>query len=326
MRKFLTLAAVPMVAIFLSPVAWGQPKKGKDQVTVLDTTEQDYTALANYSGVTGKIMSLSPSNTSMTLRVEYQVMELKDNAKPPKFQPPPNFGKGSLTQGQIQNRLNKIQMMKNPIQQQQQLINLLNQIQNDMQRQQILQIQWVQKQMQQMANNYKSVTYAKEFDLNIVAQARVAKKSLGMEYDDKGNIKEYTPEELKKLRDTVYTDFFKSKMEEVTPGLTVYVVLAKPKPDKAKPKPDDKDKGQGEGDPKDKDKDKAKPGIDINDIFAKPAQKNDQPDPKKDPLKPMEPTKTTNTPVIQTILILSEVGINEQTPTPEPKKKKKANN
>jgi hypothetical protein len=322
----LILAAVPMVAIFLSPMAWGQPKKGKDQVTVLDTNEQDYAALAGYSGVTGKIMSLSPSNTSMTLRVEYQVMELKDNAKPPKIQPPPNFGKGVLTQAQIQNRLNKIQMMKNPVQQQQQLINLLNQIQNEMQRQQILQIQWVQKQMQQVANSYKSVTYAKEFDLNIVPQARVAKKSLGMEYDNKGNIKEYTPEELKKLRDPVYTDFFKSKIEEVTPGLTVYVVLAKPKPDKAKPKPDDKDKGQaqGEGDPK-KDKDKDKPGIDINDIF-KPDAKDDKPDAKKDPQKPMEPVKTTSSPAVQTILILSEVGVIDQTPTPEPKKKKKANN
>ncbi len=271
----------------------------------------------------------------MTLRVEYQVMEPKDPSKVKNSNTHPPAFSQAMSQQQLVNELNHIQNMKNPAQQQQRLIQLLNKLQNQQQKAQVQQIQWVQKQLQQQASNYKTVTYAKEFDLKILPKVHVAKKLLGMEYDDKGNIKEYTPDELKKMKDDQYSDFFKANFKDVTTGLQVYVVLAKPKePAKETPK-DDKDKGDGDKEKAIDDKDKTlplpdfkaddkkgddkakpgdkKPGVDISDIING-----------KVPDKPTPPPAGTAAahPDIQAIIILSEPVQQDTAPPPEKKKKK----
>jgi hypothetical protein len=369
MRQLFIVALLPVVACLWVPVAGGQVKNNPGKATTLDTTEQDYIALAQYKGVTGKIIALSPSGTSMTIRVEYQVQELKDPNKQFNTTPPPNVTKVTYTPQQLQKELNQIQKIKNPMTQQQRLIQLLNKLQNQQQQQQVLQMQWVQKQLQQQANNYKTVTYAKEFDLTIVPKVHVAKKMLGLEYDDKGKVKEYTEEELKKMKDDLYTDFFKATKDEVTVGLTVYLVLAKPadlkkdkdkdkadpaakgdekKDDKAKPGPDGKvdDKAKPDANAQDKGKpaldindilngktepnpkDKAKPGVDVNDILngkdkAKPGiDVGDILNGKGDKKTATTPETSSNAPVVQGIIILSEPGLAD-TMSPGEKKKKK---
>jgi len=344
MKKLFILALVPVATFLLAPAAHGQAKKGTDKATLLDTSAADYTALVQYKGVTGKIVSLSPNGTAMTLRVEYQILEPKNAAKKPATNPP-NPYKGILTQQQLMHELEQIQRIKNPVVQQERLILLLNKVQNQQQKQQIQQTQWVQKQLQQQANNYKTVTYAKEFEVTIVPNVHVAKKLLGLEYDDKGNVKEYPPEELKKMKDDLYPDYFKAKLAEVSTGLTVAVVFGKAKEvvkdkakaegdkDKAKPeakgddktpplpdvkaedkKVDDKDKPGKDVKPDDKAKpgadvkpdDKAKPGVDIADILNGKGPES------------LSPTAAKG-PTVQAIIILSEPGIADTIAPPKKK-------
>jgi hypothetical protein len=303
MRKLLILTGLPLLALVVTPAAWGQGKKSN--TTLLDTTAEDYKALAKMPGVTGKIMSLGPNAKSMTLRLEFQVPDpanagvkqpnpKQPNYNPPKFNPPNNINKTQYSQWQLQKELQQIKNIKNPIQQQQKLMQFMNKLQNQQAQLQAQQMKWAQQQLQQLAKqqgnkpgqnqpNIKMITQAKEFQLPVTSGVHVAKKLLGTEFDAKGNLKEYTPEQLKQMQDPKYTGFYKAKVEEVTAGLTVYVQF-------------------GTLDPKEK----PKGGPDVNDIIKGGAP---------------TPEGNSNAPAVQAILILSEPGIGNLPPLPGKKQK-----
>src|SRR5262249_10568647 len=106
---------------------------------------------------------------------------------------------------------------------------------------------------------FKTVTHAKEIEFDVLAEVKVARAKLEVEYDDKGNVKEYTPEELKKKRDAELPGYT-AKVEDLQFGQTVKLYLTKPKttPKKATSKKDDKDGDEGDKETKEAKKEEKK--------------------------------------------------------------------
>lgn len=311
MHKTILLAAVLVVLVPFGTVL-GQGKKGAKGPTLLDTTPADYKALEQYKGVTGTVVSISPTSNTVTLKVEYQVEDAAGGNKNPKTgknQQPniklPNQNVNNINNQQMQllRELEQIQRIKNPVQQQQRMIQFMAKVQNSQLKQQFQDAKWVQQQMQQLnkqqqkgKTNTKTTTYAKEFTLQISPKVLVGKKELGIEYDDKGNVKQYTPEELKKMQHEKLPNVFKAKIDEILPGHSVYVSLAKAEA-KEKDKADAKDK-----------KDEKKADVDVTDIFNGKTLGNAPP---------------ANAPNVSAIVLLSEPGLGGLETAPPKKKGKK---
>lgn len=268
MRRYLTLSLAFILALVSVPPVLGQGKKGKNKVTVLETTPQDYQALAKMQGVSGRIISIDPATNRMTIRVEYQVAKSTGKFKMPRMNMRRNnyrpsnrsrrggrYRRGSRRNNpaQLMRQYQQLMRIRNPIQRAQRMQQLMMRAQQQNQRNMVRMLQQqmrvkrqvvqnqvrAQQQMQKAIKNYqksiKMETMAKEFTLAISDKARVARKSLGLEYDDKGNIKEYTPEQLKKMKDDKLPGY-KAKMGDLSAGEMVYVYLVTPKGKDNKPK------------------------------------------------------------------------------------------
>jgi hypothetical protein len=219
MRKVLILGVALLFPLLTVSSALGQNKKGKGRPVASDpAAPQDYQALAKLSNVQGQISGYDPVNKTMTIRVEYQVPD--PNAKPPKNKVNPNYNSSRAYQ-QLQREYDQIMRIKNPIQRQ----NRLNQFAVKLQNQQNKDAAAYMKALQNQAN-VPTITKAMEFELTLASEVRVARKELELQYDDKGNVKTYTPEELKKLRDDVLPGYA-AKMDDVMMGQKVYLFLAK---------------------------------------------------------------------------------------------------
>jgi hypothetical protein len=215
MRKALGSVGLMLTfALFLTSAAHGQ-KKGakatKDQVA----TDQDYTQLNQIKDLTGKIVSVEGSTKVFILKVEYQYLE-----------PKPNAGRGNPNlqrqQQSIIRQQQQIMRTRNPVHRLQQMQHLVNQLQQQQLRGLI-----------NLNNMFKVTTAKKSFELQAKDGVKVRRQNLPTEYDDKGNIKEYTAEEKKKLRgDDPKLPGYEAKWEDVGPNQTVKVYLVKKKPPK----------------------------------------------------------------------------------------------
>jgi hypothetical protein len=204
----------------------GQNKPNAKNVKQEVTTEDDYAKLTKAKEVSGKITTLDPTAKSTTLRYEY-----------PTYEPiPPKAGQTNK-QNQAYNALlrqqqklasdyQQIMRAKNVAQQQQRLARWQ------------LDYQQLQLRMAQYQNSnptqFKTVTHTKDFEFDIEPEVKVTRLTLPLEYDDKGKVKEYTKEELKKMKDKDYPGYT-AKFEDVQPGQTVkFYLKAPPKPSKTK--------------------------------------------------------------------------------------------
>ncbi len=220
MRRLVACAGVLLAVCLLLPSpASGQKKgKNKDKVPVEVATEQDYAQLRQMKDVSGKLTALDPTAKTLTLVVEYQTYE----AVTPKAGKNPNAQVQSILrqQQQLMREYQNILNMRNPAQQQLRL------------QQWQVRVQQLQARMNQQGlgqqNLFQPVKHAKEFEFDLADEVRVARLKLEVEYDDKGNIKEYTPEELKKRRDKELPGYT-ATFEEVLPGQTLKLYLTKPK-------------------------------------------------------------------------------------------------
>jgi hypothetical protein len=223
MRKlFACMALLLTVCLLLPSEAEGQKKPGKKgkKPSSEPATAQDYAALAQYKELVGVLMNIEPTTKTMSIKVEHQHLE-------------PNTPKGGKNNTTAKANL----QMQRQLQQQQQFAREYQQIlriRNPLQQQQRMQQLMARMQLQQFKgmnlknlpqnNPFKVVTSFKEYELEPVGDVKVARSQMGVVYDDKGNVKQYTPEELKKLRDPVMPGY-KAKFEEVEPGMTVKFYL-----------------------------------------------------------------------------------------------------
>jgi hypothetical protein len=145
-----------------------------------EATEADYKALARLTKPVGQIIDLEGSDGQFTFRYESTYLE-------------PNPGKIKAAnqavarqQKQYLRRYNQILKMRDPVKQAAALDKLL------------LQIQRQQSKGAQGLFKVKSVR--KDFQLRATTDVKVRFLHPPIEYDDKGHVKKYTPQELKALK------------------------------------------------------------------------------------------------------------------------------
>jgi hypothetical protein len=160
--------------------AQDQKKKGKGKDKVEEATSQDYAQLNTMRNVIGLFTRVeandAPTGTSLVMKLPYQTLDPKN------------------AQG-IASQNNRLQQL---LAQQQQALA----IQNPMQ--QLRKVQQLQNQInrlqQQMLAKLKYKTNYKEIELQPADKFEVRWQKPKVEFDNKGNVKEYTQEELKQLK------------------------------------------------------------------------------------------------------------------------------
>jgi hypothetical protein len=206
-------------------------------------SDADYDALAQAKEVVGVILKVDGSDKGFTLKYQYQYLvpnpKAIDNAN----------RQLNRQQQQILRQYNQALRTKNPIQQAQKLQRVAIQAQN----------------MGVNTNNlYTAKTGRKDFDLQAIEEVKVRVTKPPVEYDEKGNVKEYTKKELKELKgkDSSLPGYTAS-WDNVSVGQTVKVYFKSKK--KKKDKDKDKDKEDKADDKDKKKKDKADAPLDDDD-------------------------------------------------------------
>jgi hypothetical protein len=290
------LAVLPV--LWPSEAAGQKPKKNTPKLE--DATDEDYAAIRKLKDISGTLTAFDPEAKTLTLRYEYQTYE------PIPLKPNPRAGQqyNNLlrTQQRLMNDYQQILRARNPAQQQRRMQRWM------------LDYQRFQQQAAQMGvqAKYKTVAHAKEFDFDVSAEVKVARSKPPMEYDDKGNIKEYTKEELKKMRDPDMPGYT-ARIDDLQAGQTVKLYLGKPKAKKSsspsKKEGDDTKKGD---DPKAK-------GDDTTKKADEPAKKSG--DDAKSSSKSKTDEKGPQLAFVRQILILTDADPDFQ--KTQPKKRKK---
>jgi hypothetical protein len=269
-------------------------------------TEQDYVALGKAREAAGKLLELGEDKL-LKVKVEYPTLELKDASEMKSVQAANK--KQAKQQQKLQNQLikeyNQILKAKTPEQQ-------LQRLQQFQLRVQALQAADAQQQLNAALdprnNPFKTVTSSVEFQLRVADDVRVARLTLPIEYDDKGNVVEYTPEQLKKKRDPKMAGYT-AKFEDLQAGQLVRFSVRRVKPaDKSK----DKEKDEAKEDAKEKIKDEVKDE-------AKDKGKDDPGKAKEDVKEKAAPAPPEH-PQIQMILIVTDAD-----PAAAPKEKRSKN-
>jgi hypothetical protein len=269
----------------LAPVK-AQDKKKPDPAAAVDA---DTLPAGQY---TGKLKTPPGSDGSFVVAVEYQHYVLKNPNQIPKNTNPQmtRLLKDQQKIAQLQTKVANARTAKQQAQAIQQLQNATNKFQIDL----------AAAQLNPGQNPFNVVTDTKEITFHAADNMKVRFASPPNVYDEKGNIKKYTPEELKELKgtgDDAKLPGYEGSVEKLNAGSTVRVttIANKPKKDEKKPDADKKP-----------DEDK-KPDADVKADDKKPDDKKD-PGPKT---------------IASMIMVLQDAG--PANDTTDPKKKKKNN-
>jgi hypothetical protein len=244
-RLFVCFGLLAVLPVLWPSEAAGQKQKKTTTPKLEDTTDEDYAYVRKLKDVSGILTALDPEAKTLTLRVEYHTYEpipLKPNARANQ-----QYNNLLRTQQRLMNDYNQILNSRNMAQQQQRMQRFM------------LDYQRFQQQAAQLGvqAQYKTVAHQKELDFDVSAEVKVARSKPPEEYDDKGNIKEYTKEELKKMRDPDMPGYT-AKIDDLQAGQTVKLYLGKPRAKKSSsPSKKDDDARKGD-DPKAKEDDAAK--------------------------------------------------------------------
>jgi hypothetical protein len=218
-----------------APLLWPSPAAGQKRpagkARAEEATEQDYTALRKMKDIYGTLLNFEPDGKTLTIRYDYNTYE----PLPPKGGNRQNAQYNALLrqQQQLAQQYQQIMAARNPVQQQQRMQNYLARLQQ-------FQLRAQQLGFSQLAQ-YKTVGHYKEFDFDVAPDVKVARVKPPMEYDDKGNLKEYTKEELKKMRDPDMPGYT-ARIEDLQLGQQVKLYLGKPKASKKSSKSGTDDK------------------------------------------------------------------------------------
>lgn len=225
-----TWSAVVFALALLPLTAFGQGKNN-NKITHLETSAQDYAMLAKMPGIAAKILEVDPAGKSVTVEVEFPVVSFK-GGKPPNIRVSnnyrPNYNRnynrgyrGGYHGGRGRGNPNAaaMRMMQQQMRQQQQMAQ-------NMMRQQMQQMKQMAAAQKQLQNSLEVHVMSKDFAVPLASDIHVARKDLPFQYDDKGNIKKHTAEEMKALKDARLPGF-KASLEELQPGQIVYLYISK---------------------------------------------------------------------------------------------------
>ena len=278
--------------------AWALPVGGadkKDDKNPADVVDADKLPPGQF---TGKLKTVPGSDGALVVTVEYQHLELKNPNQLPRN---PNKQMQNLLRdqqhiAQLQQQVANASTARQQTKAMQQLQQAMNQAQNH--------LALAQLTPQQSPFNVK--TDHKDITFHAAEEVKVRFNSPPTAFDDKGNPKKYTADELKELKgtgDDAKLVGYAGTVEKLTVGMPVRVttILNKPKKEEKKPeekKADDDKKAEDKDLDKDKVKDKEK----------------DAPADKKDP-----GPKT----IVSLILVLGDENSGTGGDSTDPKKKKK---
>jgi hypothetical protein len=224
------VGAVPFLALLLALPAAAQKKPA------LPNNPVDADKLAS-GQFTGFLLTTPGTDRTFTVRVQYQDLQLKPNA----LRTANNQNNHANRQLQQIARLQQqMARSKNPAQQLAQIQRIMAQMQAG--------------QLRAQQNLYNVVTRYQDIDFQAEENVKVRTMELPEQFDEKGNVKKYTKEELKQLKgkDTNLPGY-ESAFEALKEGQLIQVTLADHKAKKPATSPGDaKDK---EKDAKEKDKD-----------------------------------------------------------------------
>jgi hypothetical protein len=231
---------------------------------VAPATEEEYKQLANVDDIVGRLGAAT--GKSVSLIIEFKQVTLdpnKINTAQPKApvrqptirQPDYNQLNQQFSRQQqmvdLQRQYLEIMRIQDPRQKQQRMQSWMQSMQRiqmqamqeQMRRQQQLQVQQaqemqreMQRQAQRLADNaakggpFKIESTGRSYEFVLRDDVIVRRMNLPFQYDDKGNVKQYTEKELAKLRGTnPKLPGFEAKIEELEPGSMVKLYIQPPK-------------------------------------------------------------------------------------------------
>jgi hypothetical protein len=233
------------LVLLVPPQAAGQKKPAKPKED--QATKDDYKAAEGLKEIEGDLTDIEPSTMHLTVKVAYGYLV-----------PNPQYRPNNNATNRYVRQMNRL------MQQQQQAMN----IQNPIRRLQKLQQLAAQGQALQLTppvgpSPYQMATAYKDFAAEVPEAVVVRRLNLPMEYDEKGNVKEYSDKEKKELRGKdPKMPGYAAKWDDVQIGQKVKLYLGKKKAaEKGKknpPKADDMEaaKADDKGAPKAADKEK----------------------------------------------------------------------
>jgi hypothetical protein len=242
MRSCFGIGFLLSIVGFVAIADAAPPKKTPPQSSSLDADKLT-------PGVfTGTLVSTPDTDRMFTINVSYQKVQLK---------PGQNLGRANQTLQREYNRIMQLQtqaMMPpsrhhNPMRAMQQLQGAVAQFQNNLARTQ--------------ANMFQVVNATQKVDFQLDSNVKVRVKDLPEAFDEKGNIKKYTKEELAELKGKDKNlPGYESSIDSLKPGQILQVALVvhkKPKPSTTSSSAASKDLSTEKGKEKDKDEVKEAP-------------------------------------------------------------------
>jgi len=320
MRATLTFSALVLVCLcYYGGDAEAQKKDKKGKMDVPTATDADYKALAGAKEASGKLMVVNTGSAgagSITFRLETQYLEPNPAYRGPKFA----GGAGAELNrryDQVMRDYAEVARARTPAEQQRRLMNL----QRDMARLQADMARIMAKAStpppkagkNDPSNPFRVATASKDYELDLTEKPVVRWAQPPFQYDEKGEVKTYTKDELAEMRGKdPKIPGYKGKIEDLIAGQTVKIYLVPP-PKKTKPK-DDKDKAK---DDKAKDDKAAKADADlvrVDDAKKDDAKKDDakKDDAKKDGKKLLDDPDpmASDRPTVRMVLIVEDaVGL-----------------
>lgn len=225
MRCLIVLPLALLAALSVAPVeVFAQNKKKKSS----KATPQEYAKLVNVKELNGKLGFAD--GTTVSLQVDYSHLVPNPAYKP---RPSSTYSRGTNLNGQyqaIQRDRIALARARNPTDYRRKL----QQLQRDMQRLRTAMAKAAAKartsQRTSSTNGpFKLVTEKKEFDLDVADKLIVRRLNPPFEYDDRGEVKTYTREELAKMRGTdTRLPGYAATISDLMPGQTVKVYLRAP--------------------------------------------------------------------------------------------------
>jgi hypothetical protein len=248
-KRYFTMKPYPWgillvgLALLTPAAAQDQKKKKQDKDVGTPASKEEYAQLMKHKDLVGKIIRLDTDSREFAILAELKRLEPKPGA-----QAKLNQAQQRLQQ-QILREQQHLARIRNPYQQMQEYQNFLNRIQ--------------QQAGTNFNNLFKVVTDRKEFNLQGTDKTVVRRAKLPVEYDEKGNLKEYTEKEKqeKKGKDSKLPGY-QAEFGNLEVGQLVKITVSMKKPsskDKTeapKDKKDDTVKSKDEAKVTDKEKDK----------------------------------------------------------------------
>ena len=194
------------------------------------------------AGTFGGVLTSPPSSDRMvTLKITYPEVRLKPGAKMPNLRSShgramqqiyqqmhraeqmPHMRRGS---GGRYNHHHHYNALSSMMQQQRMYMQGQQRMAQAMARAQQQELRLLQQEIKAIQNMYQVVQVSRDFDFQLTQNVKVRMKDLPEQFDEKGNIKKYTREELTALKGKDKNLMgYESSLEALHPGQTVLVAL-----------------------------------------------------------------------------------------------------